>query len=77
MAIVFRCCRGTNSPLAKITNKDVYKIRAEYDSGKRGKKHAHRFKISEHRYNVIGRREAWVHLPEKTKKKKGVKREST
>ena len=62
MAIVFERTDGVHSKVKKLTPLMVIVIRAEYDSGKRGKDHSWRKGIGAAQYNKIGRREAWKTL---------------
>lgn len=61
---------------AKLTEEQVYQIRAEYDRGCRGKDtmeitvspprtYAREYGITAKHYNAIGRRKQWQSLPEK------------
>lgn len=51
---------------ARLTEEQVYEIRARYDAGERGKAAAKDYGIHEVHFNCIGRRARWRSLPEKT-----------
>ena len=65
MSIVFQRTDGVNSRNAKLTERQVYAIRQEYDEGKRGKANGCRYGVSGNTYNDIGRREVWKTLKER------------
>ena len=58
--IHFQRTDGNYHTNRKLDEFQAMVIRAEYDSGKRGKANAWRWKISGAHYNRIGRREWWV-----------------
>ena len=58
----FQRTDGIHSLTGKLTLLQVVFIRAEYDSGKRGRVNAWRHGIGEVQYNKIGRRQAWKSL---------------
>ena len=70
MKIEFRATDGMNSKTRTLETLQVLFIFAGYDSGKRGRKEAFRFGISESHYNRIGSRKAWAGLDAKLKQLK-------
>ena len=63
--IILNCTQGELSRLAKLTNEQVYAIRAAFDGGMTGKEGAAKFHISPAHYNNIGRRIRWTHLQDR------------
>ena len=59
---------GRHSRVAKFQPLTIIVVRAEYDSGKRGKAHSWRHGMSPAHYNNIGRRKNWRTGFEKTKR---------
>ena len=66
--IILNCTQGENSRQAKLTNEQIYAIRAAYDAGMTGRAGAAKFNISPAHYNNIGRRIRWTHLQDRVKK---------
>lgn len=58
--------RGTRNAASKLTDEAVVEIRQRYDAGEVGKRIAERFGISPSLVTLVGRRRAWLHVPEKS-----------
>ena len=55
---------GERHRTSRLTNADIYAIRADYDAKKDAATEAKKWKISKPHWRRIGQRKVWKHLPE-------------